>query len=265
MLSGPPVLKEEKRGAAKGGFLPLLVLASALALWAALAALRVFPESVFPSPAAVARGFAEEVRTGRLFDDVVASLFRVTTGFALAVALGLPLGLWLGHSARARAALLPAVNFFRSLSPLAWIPFAILWFGIGDLPAIFLIFMASFFPVVLATVAGVAGVPAVYYRVAADYGLRGAELLTRVTLPAIAPQVITALRVTAGLAWLVVVAAEMIAGRDGLGFAIWDARNGLRMDLLVVGMIVIGVIGVVIDRLLVRLMRIPSVRWGYER
>jgi len=77
--------------------------------------------------------------------------------------------------------------------------------------------------------------------------------------------VITALRVTAGLAWLVVVAAEMIAGRDGLGFAIWDARNGLRMDLLVVGMIVIGVIGVLIDRLLVRLMRIPSVRWGYER
>jgi NitT/TauT family transport system permease protein len=84
-------------------------------------------------------------------------------------------------------------------------------------------------------------------------------------LPAIAPQVITTLRVTAGLAWLVVVAAEMIAGRDGLGFAIWDARNGLRMDLLIAGMIVIGIIGVAIDRLLVRLMNIPSVRWGYER
>ena len=85
------------------------------------------------------------------------------------------------------------------------------------------------------------------------------------TLPAIAPQVITALRVTAGLAWVVVVAAEMIAGRDGLGFAIWDARNGLRMDLLVAGMIVIGMIGVMIDRLLVQLTKIPSVRWGYER
>jgi NitT/TauT family transport system permease protein len=132
-------------------------------------------------------------------------------------------------------------------------------------PAIFLIFMASFFPTVLATAAAVASIPAVYFRVAEDYGFRGAELLTQVTLPAIAPQVITALRVTAGVAWLVVVAAEMIAGRDGLGFAIWDARNGLRMDLLVVGMIVIGVIGVVIDRLLVRLMKLPSVRWGYER
>ncbi|HEX6626216.1 MAG TPA: ABC transporter permease [Pyrinomonadaceae bacterium] len=265
MSADPAAPKEERLRPATARALPLVALLVALAAWAALAALGVFPGSVFPSPLAVARGFAEEVRTGRLPNDLVASLFRVTTGFALAVALGLPLGLWLGHSARARAALLPAVNFFRSLSPLAWIPFAILWFGIGDVPAIFLIFMASFFPVVLATVAAVASVPAVYYRVAGDYGLRGAELLTRVTLPAIAPQVITALRVTAGLAWLVVVAAEMIAGRDGLGFAIWDARNGLRMDLLVSGMIVIGLIGVVIDRLLVRLMSIPSVRWGYER
>ena len=89
--------------------------------------------------------------------------------------------------------------------------------------------------------------------------------MTQVTLPAIAPQVITSLRVTAGLAWVVVVAAEMIAGRDGLGFAVWDARNGLRMDLLVVGMIVIGLIGVLIDRILLRLTRISSVRWGYER
>ena len=245
--------------------LPLLVLLLALLIWSALSLLRVFPESVFPSPAAVARGFMEEVQTGRLLNDMVASLFRVTAGFALAVALGLPLGLWLGHGARARQALLPAVNFFRNLSPLAWIPFAILWFGIGDLPAIFLIFMASFFPIVLATVAAVASIPTVYFRVARDYGFRGAELLTQVTLPAIAPQVITALRVTAGLAWVVVVAAEMIAGRDGLGFASWDARNGLRMDLLVVGMIVIGLIGVLIDRMLVQLMRLPSVRWGYER
>jgi NitT/TauT family transport system permease protein len=245
--------------------LPLVVLLFALAVWAALSLLRVFPESVFPSPLSVLKGFGEEFRSGRLSDDLIASLFRVASGFALAVALGLPLGLWLGHGARARRALLPAVNFFRNLSPLGWIPFAILWFGIGDLPAIFLIFMASFFPIVLATVAAVASIPLVYFRVAQDYGFRGAELLTQVTLPAIAPQVITALRVTAGLAWVVVVAAEMIAGHDGLGFAIWDARNGLRMDLLVCGMIVIGLIGVLIDRLLVQLMRLPSVRWGYER
>ncbi|MDX6695205.1 MAG: NitT/TauT family transport system permease protein [Blastocatellia bacterium] len=249
----------------KARLLPLAVMLAALLLWTLVVWLRVFPESAFPSPLAVGRGLLEELRTGRLLDDVVASLFRVTTGFALAVGLGLPLGLVLGGRARARTALLPAVNFFRNLSPLAWIPFAILWFGIGDLPAIFLIFMASFFPIVLATIAAVASVPAVYFRVAKNYGYSGARLLTQVTLPAIAPQVITALRVTAGLAWVVVVAAEMIAGRDGLGFAVWDARNGLRMDLLVAGMIVIGLIGVLIDRILLRLTRIESLRWGYER
>lgn len=254
----------EKPLDSKTHLLPLVVLVLALAVWSALWLLRVFPESVFPSPIAVARGLGEELRTGRLLADLVASLFRVTTGFMLAVLLGVPAGLLLGHHARSRHALLPAINFFRSLSPLAWIPFAILWFGIGDLPAIFLIFMACFFPVVVSTLAAVASIPSVYFRVAHDYGFKGLDLLTRVILPAIAPQVITSLRVTAGLAWLVVVAAEMIAGRDGLGFAIWDARNGLRMDLLVAGMIVIGVIGMVIDRVLVRLTKIPSIRWGYD-
>lgn len=257
-------LMPEKPLDSKTHLLPLVVLVLALAVWSALWLLRVFPESVFPSPIAVARGLGEELRTGRLLADLVASLFRVTTGFMLAVLLGVPAGLLLGHHARSRHALLPAINFFRSLSPLAWIPFAILWFGIGDLPAIFLIFMACFFPVVVSTLAAVASIPSVYFRVAHDYGFKGLDLLTKVILPAIAPQVITSLRVTAGLAWLVVVAAEMIAGRDGLGFAIWDARNGLRMDLLVAGMIVIGVIGMVIDRVLVRLTKIPSIRWGYD-
>jgi NitT/TauT family transport system permease protein len=255
----------EKPLPSRARLLPLLVVCVAVAVWAALWLLKAFPPSVFPSPLAVARGLGEEVRTGRLLGDLVASLFRVTTGFMLAVLLGIPVGLWLGHHVRSRFALLPAINFFRNLSPLAWIPFAILWFGIGDLPAIFLIFMACFFPVIIATVSAVASIPSVYFRVARDYGFNGLELLTKVTLPAIAPQVITSLRVTAGLAWLVVVAAEMIAGRDGLGFAIWDARNGLRMDLLVAGMIVIGVIGMVIDRVLMRLTRINSIRWGYER
>lgn len=244
---------------------PVVVMIAAILLWALLSYLRIFPESAFPSPLAVLRGFREEISSGRLLNDLVASLFRVSVGFLLAVLLGLPIGLIMGHRQRVRAAFLPAINFFRNLSPLAWIPFAILWFGIGDIPSIFLIFMASFFPIVLATIAAVASIPTVYFRVAQDYHFSSLELLTQVTLPAIAPQIITALRVTAGLAWVVVVAAEMIAGHDGLGFAIWDSRNGLRMDLLVSGMIVIGLIGVTIDRLLVQLMKIPSVRWGYER
>jgi len=245
--------------------LPIGVVVLAVAIWHILSAGKVFPDWAFPSPEQVAAGFVEEGRRGKLFDDIIASLFRVGLGFGLAVALGLPLGLLIGLQRHARAAFMPGINFFRALSPLAWIPFAILWFGIGDTPAIFLIFMSSVFPIVLATAAAVSSIPAVYFRVAQDYGFRGVELLTTVTLPAIMPQIITALRVTAGVAWLVVVAAEMIAGRDGLGFMIWDARNALRPDLVVVGMCIIGVIGVVLDRLLVQLTRIPSVRWGYER
>ena len=240
---------------------PALIVAA----WAAVSSLQLFPPSLFPHPGAVARGLVTEFMSGRLVQDVLASLFRVGAGFLLAIAIGIPAGLLLGHSAMARAALLPLVNFFRNLSPLAWIPFAILWLGIGDPPAIFLIFMAAVFPVVLSTAAAVASIPSVYFRVARDLGIQGPRLLSEVTLPAIAPQVITTLRVTAGLAWLVVVAAEMIAGRDGLGFAVWDARNGLRIDLLAAVMVVIGLIGVGLDRLLVQMTRIPSVRWGYER
>ena len=245
--------------------LPLMVAVVAVLFWTALSKFEVFPSTAFPSPTDVVRGFVEKVRSGTLFDDIVASLFRVTMGFGLAVTLGIPVGLWLGLRVRVRLALLPPVNFFRSLSPLAWIPFAILWFGIGDVPSIFLIFMTAFFPLVLATSAAVSSIPTVYFRVAQNYDFRGVEFLTQVTLPAIVPQVITALRVTAGLSWVVVVAAEMIAGRDGLGFLIWDARNQLRPDLVVVGMIVIGIIGVIIDRILMRLTQLPSVRWGYDR
>jgi len=244
--------------------LPPLVIFGAILLWAMLSRAHVFPESSFPSPLSVLLAFREEYGHG-LMENIIASVYRVSAGFGLATLVGVPLGLWLGLSSPARLALLPIVNFFRSLSPLAWIPFAILWFGLGDRPTIFLIFMASLFPITLATLAGVAGIPTVTFRVARDYGFTGIKLLTQVTLPAIAPQVITAMRVTAGLAWVVVVAAEMLSGKDGLGFAIWDARNGLRMDLLVVNMVVIGIIGVLLDRVLMQLTRIPSVRWGYEQ
>jgi NitT/TauT family transport system permease protein len=245
--------------------LPLLVIAAFLIVWESVARAGLFHQSALPSPLAVLKGFGEEIRSGRLFNDLITSLFRVMCGFGLAVVLGIPAGLWMGQKEVLRTAFLPLVNFFRNLSPLAWIPFAILWFGVGDASPIFLIFLSAFFPVVLATMAAVASVPTVYARVAQDFGMSDTEKLTRVILPAIMPQVITTLRITAGVCWLVVVAAEMIAGRDGLGFAVMDSRNGLRSDILVVEMIVIGVVGVAIDRVLVRLTKIPSVRWGYSQ
>ena len=147
---------------------------------------------------AVLHAFGEEIRNGRMLNDLSTSLVSRDLGFLIAVVSGIPMGLWMGHKLAARAAFLPMLNFFRNLSPLAWMPFAILWFGVGDSAAIFLIFLSAFFPVVLATMAAVANIPAVYFRVAETYGLRGFEKLIQVTLPAIMPQVITMLRVTAG-------------------------------------------------------------------
>jgi NitT/TauT family transport system permease protein len=244
---------------------PILVGATMLAIWWGASAADMFPTGTVPPPDEVAGAFVDELRSGRLLTDIIASLYRVAFGYVGACLTAIPLGLVLGRSAVARAALLPWINFFRTLSPIAWIPFAIIWFGIGDPPAIFIIFIATFFQLVLATAAAAAAVPKVYYRVAEDLGLRRGEVLFEVTLPAIMPQLLTALRVAVGVAWMVVVAAEMIAVRSGLGFLIIDARNGLRMDLVVVGMITIGMIGVLLDIAFARLARAKAVRWGFER
>lgn len=245
--------------------LPIIVLVGAVLLWYLVSYFNLFPAYAFPSPEAVALSFREEFTTGRLLNDVIASLWRVAIGFVLSAILGIPFGLWLGQHLQARQAFVPMLNFFRFLSPLAWIPFAILWFHIGDKPAIFLIFMATFFPIALATMVAVASIPSIYFRVAKDYHYKGVELLTKVTFPAVLPQVITALRVSYGISWVVIVAAEMVGCQDGLGYGIWEARNGLRLDSAVCYMIVIGLLGMGIDRLLAQLTKLPGVRWGYER
>ena len=245
--------------------LPVLVLFGVLLIWFLISFFDLFPAYAFPSPGAVLSSFQEEIVAGRLVNDIIASLWRVAIGFVVSALLGIPLGLWLGQHLHARQAFVPMLNFFRFLSPLAWIPFAILWFHIGDKPAIFLIFMATFFPLALATMVAVATIPSIYFRVAQDYNYKGVELLTRVTFPAVLPEVITALRVSYGIAWVVIVAAEMVGCQDGLGYGIWEARNGLRLDSAVCYMIVIGLLGMGIDRLLAQLTKLPGIRWGYER
>ena len=245
--------------------LPVIVLLVFLLIWFLVSYFNIFPAYALPSPEAVAKSFRQEILAARLFYDIIASLWRVAVGFVLSAVLGIPVGLWLGQHSYARQALVPMLNFFRFLSPLAWIPFAILWFHIGDKPAIFLIFMATFFPLVLATMSAVATIPGVYFRVAQDYNYKGIELLTKVTFPAVLPQIITALRVSYGISWVVIVAAEMVGCQDGLGYGIWEARNGLRLDAAVCYMIVIGLMGMGIDRLLAQLTKLSNVRWGYER
>lgn len=246
-------------------FLPIAVLIGFLLIWYFISYINLFPAYALPSPGDVLKSFKEELLSGRLVNDMIASLWRVALGFVISTTLGIPIGLYLGQHLRAREAFTPLLNFFRFLSPLAWIPFAILWFHIGDKPAVFLIFMATFFPLALATMAAVASIPKIYFRVAQDYHYKGIELLTKVTFPAVLPQIITALRVSYGIAWVVIVAAEMVGCQDGLGYGIWEARNGLRLDSAVCYMIVIGLLGMGIDKLLTQLTKLPGVRWGYER
>ncbi len=248
-----------------GFLLPAAVIAGLLLVWYAICKSGLVPAYQLPSPGDVARSFREEIASGRLVNDVIASLWRITIGFTISALLAIPAGLWLGQHAMGRKAFAPLLNFFRFLSPLAWIPFAILWFHIGDKPAVFLIFLAAFFPLALSTMAAVANIPKIYFRVARDYNYKGMELLTKVTFPAVLPQVVTALRVTYGIAWVVIVAAEMVGCQDGLGYGIWDARNGLRLDTAVCYMIIIGALGMLADRLLAQLTKFPNIRWGYER
>lgn len=242
--------------------LPLLVGAIALGAWHA--AVRSSGSDIFPTPFEVGRGLVELAERGLLVKYIVASLFRVSWGFLLAVAVGVPLGLILGWFRPAFAAINPFIQILRPISPIAWIPVAILWFGVKDAAPIFLIFLASVFPIVVSSVSAVQNMQQVYLRAAQNFGLSGPALFRRVILPAALPQILTGLRIALGVAWLVVVAAEMIAVNSGLGYLIIDARNaGKRYDLVVAGMVMIGGIGLVLDLLVRRLERFDSVRWGY--
>jgi NitT/TauT family transport system permease protein len=223
------------------------------------------PDQLLPGPLGVIRALAELLRHGLLPKYVVASLFRVTWGFALAAVLAIPLGLTIGWYRRGEMAFNPLVQIFRPISPLAWIPIAILWFGVGDLSAIFLIFVGCFFPLLLTAMSAVHNIPAVYINVGRNFGLSTAQFVYRVLYPAVVPQLIVGSRITLGIAWLVVVAAEMIAVNSGLGFLIIDARNaGNRYDLVIAGMVIIGTIGLLLDLGMRSLERVKSFRWSYS-
>ena len=229
-------------------------------------AVRLSGSDLFPTPLEVAAGIGDLVQAGVLFKYVIASLFRVSWGFFLATVLGVPVGLLLGWYVAAYRAFNPLIQVFRPISPIAWIPIAILWFGVTDLAPIFLIFLASFFPIVVASMAAVQNMQPVYLRAAQNFGLSRFELFRRVIFPAALPQILTGLRIALGIAWLVVVAAEMIAVNSGLGYLIIDARNaGKRYDLVVAGMLMIGLIGLGLDSLFRRLERFDEIRWGYGR
>lgn len=242
---------------------PIAFIAVLLIIWQV--AVNRHPGQLLPGPWQVTRGIGELLHHGLLFKYVVASLFRVTWGFLLAAVTAIPLGLTIGWYRRAEMAVNPLVQIFRPISPLAWIPIAILWFGVGDFSAIFLIFVGCFFSLLLTAMSAVHNIPAVYINVGRNFGLSTPNFVYRVLYPAVAPQLIIGLRITLGIAWLVVVAAEMIAVNSGLGFLIVDARNaGNRYDLVVAGMVVIGIIGLLLDLGMRSLEHLKSFRWGFS-
>ncbi|HSP34902.1 MAG TPA: ABC transporter permease [Thermoanaerobaculia bacterium] len=235
----------------------LFVAAWQIAVWAVHATL-------VPGPFTALAAIGELARRALLVKYIIASLFRVTWGYFGAVVVGIPAGVALGLWRRGELALNPFIQILRPISPLAWIPIAILWFGVGDLSAIFLIFLASLFPLIVTAMHAVHNIEEVHVRAGANFGLSRAQLVRSVILPAILPQLVIGMRIALGIAWLVVVAAEMIAVNSGLGFLIIDARNaGNRYDLVVAGMILIGAIGIALDWLMRRAESLDFVRWGY--
>jgi NitT/TauT family transport system permease protein len=244
-------------------FWPILASAVLLALWHYSVVWS--GTKVFPSPREVEKGMAELLRHHVLWGDIVDSLRRVAAGFGTAVLLGVPVGLILGWYPAANQVVNPVMQLLRPISPIAWIPVAIIFFGVGDRAAIFLIFLGAFFPVVVACISGVSNVPSVFRRAGRNFGLTAPQLLTKVLLPAALPQILIGLRIALGIAWLVVVAAEMIAVDSGLGYLVIDSRNsGKRYDLVVAAILMIGVIGLVLDLAFRRLEKLRSVRWGFR-
>ncbi len=243
--------------------LPLLTAGALLLGWAL--AVELSGTKIFPSPLDVARGLGELVRRGILASYIRDSLLRVFAGYGIAVLIGIPLGLLVGWFATFGRIVNPLIQMLRPISPIAWMPLAVIWFGIGEPAPIFLIVLGALFPLVVATANGVRNVPVIYLRAGTNFGLSSAAVLRRVVFPAILPNILTGLRISLGIAWLVLVAAEMIAVDSGLGYLIIDARNaGKRYDLVVAGMILIGVIGLGLDTLMRRIEHLRSLRWGFR-
>jgi NitT/TauT family transport system permease protein len=244
-------------------FWPVLTAAVFLSLWHY--SVLWTATKIFPSPLDVEKGIAELIEKQVLWRDIIDSLRRVALGFGAAAVIGIPLGLMLGWYPALNQVVNPLLEILRPISPIAWIPVAIILLGVGDHAATSLIFLGAFFPIVVASADGVANVPLVFRLAARNFGLGPVRLLTRVVFPAALPKMIVGLRIALGIAWLVVVAAEMIAVDSGLGYLVIDSRNsGKRYDLVVAAMLIIGLLGLALDLVFRRLERLRSVRWGFR-
>lgn len=247
----------------------LAVPVAGLIAWEAICRLGHVNAGILPPPSQVARKWIEYllpaqpfdgstsrarwIFSGELLHDALATLLRVFVGFFIGAGLALPLGLWMGARPRANEYFNPLIQMVRPIPPIAFVPLAILWFGLGNPPAYFLIALGAFFPVLMNTIAGVRGVDTIYIRAAQNLGASQTTLFRRVILPASMPYVLAGLRVGIGVAFIVVIVAEMIAVNDGLGYRILEAREYFWSDKIIAGMATIGLIGLAIDTGMARL------------
>ncbi|MDQ2822359.1 MAG: ABC transporter permease [Pseudomonadota bacterium] len=248
------------RESAIGLVVPVVIIV----LWQMSAMLGWVNPQVLPSPWAVAVKWVEYaspltafdpaagsrlawIFSGELLIDTVTSMYRVVVGFAIGAGLALPIGLWMGSSKRAYAWLNPLMQVLRPIPPIAYIPLAILWFGLGNAPALFLISLGAFFPVLMNTIAGVRQVDAIYIRAARNLGVNRRTMFVRIMLPAAVPYILSGVRIGIGTAFIVVIVSEMIAVNNGLGFRILEAREYFWSDKIIAGMISIGMLGLAID------------------
>ncbi|HUL42361.1 MAG TPA: ABC transporter permease [Burkholderiales bacterium] len=240
----------------------LVIPIAVVALWQLLAVSGWINPQILPSPAQVAVKWWEYLRptapyregsyilwlvSGELPHDAVASLSRVVGGFLIGTLLALPFGLLMGTSNRFYGLFNPLVQVLRPIPPIAYIPLAILWFGLGNPPAFFLISIGAFFPVLMNTIAGVHHVDGIYLRAARNLGAGQITLFRRVIVPAAMPYILTGMRIGIGTAFIVVIVAEMIAVNNGLGYRITEAREYLWSDKIIAGMFTIGLLGLGID------------------
>lgn len=242
---------------------PLLGL---VVIWAVVVPLFDVSPRIFPSVGAVAAAAVASIADGSLIRHVAASMLRVGLGTLIGVVTAVPLGIAMGVSPAISAFLTPLFRFFSVLAGIAWIPIATLWFGYGFGAIIFVIFNAVFFVVAYNTLLGVSTIPRTVRNAAASLGAGPWAMLTEVLLPGALPNIVTGVRTGLGFAWRGLIAAEMIATNVGLGYMLFVARDFYRTEVIVLGMIVIGVLWLLIDRLLlVPLERATIERWGLVR
>ncbi|MBM7630989.1 ABC transporter permease [Geomicrobium sediminis] len=236
-----------------------------IVIWQSVIWVGGYEEALLPSPLSVASGIVEMVITGTIFEHIGISLYRFFMGYGSAVIVAIVLGLILGRSPKLWGIVDPIVQVLRPVAPVAWTPFIVLWFGIGNMPAIVIIFIAAFFPVLLATVSAVKKVDNTYLKLAENLEVKQPALMYKVILPAAFPGIASGLHLAVGTAWIFLVAGEMVGAQSGLGYLIIDARNALDLDLVLAGIFFIGVLGLSIDKLLGLFESWVGKQWGFNR